>query len=134
MNTYNSELPITGDGRPRRLATPRPKSAVMSSYYQHHVFFCLNQRDDGSACCADHNAKAMQEYAKKRCKELGIAGGEGRVRINKAGCLDRCELGPVMVVYPEAVWYTFVDEQDIDEIIESHLINGKPVQRLMVDR
>jgi (2Fe-2S) ferredoxin len=56
------------------------------------------------------------------------------VRINKAGCLNRCELGPVLVVYPEAVWYTFVDEQDIDEIIESHLINGKPVQRLMVDR
>jgi len=75
----------------------------------------------------------MQEYAKKRCKELGI-NGEGRVRINKAGCLDRCELGPVLVVYPEAVWYTFVDQEDIDEIIQSHLIEGKPVERLMVDR
>ncbi|MDF3831654.1 ferredoxin [Cupriavidus basilensis] len=106
----------------------------MSSYYQHHVFFCLNQREDGGACCADHNAKAMQEYAKKRCKALGIAGGEGRVRINKAGCLNRCELGPVLVVYPEAVWYTFVDEQDIDEIIDSHLVGGKPVERLMIDR
>ncbi|AGW88658.1 MULTISPECIES: (2Fe-2S) ferredoxin domain-containing protein [Cupriavidus] len=106
----------------------------MSSYYQHHVFFCLNQRDAGEDCCANHNAKAMQEYAKKRCKELGIAGGEGRVRINKAGCLNRCELGPVLVVYPEAIWYTFVDEHDIDEIIDSHLLNGKPVERLMVDR
>ncbi|AOY91913.1 ferredoxin [Cupriavidus sp. USMAA2-4] len=106
----------------------------MSSYYQHHVFFCLNERAPGEACCATHNAKAMQEYAKKRCKELGIAGGEGRVRINKAGCLNRCELGPVLVVYPEAVWYTFVDEQDIDEIIDSHLVHGKPVERLMVDR
>ncbi|WP_423195031.1 MULTISPECIES: (2Fe-2S) ferredoxin domain-containing protein [unclassified Cupriavidus] len=105
----------------------------MSSYYQHHVFFCLNQRDDGRACCAAHNAQAMQEYAKKRCKALGIS-GEGRVRINKAGCLDRCELGPVLVVYPEAVWYTFVDEQDIDEIIDSHLVHGKPVERLMIDR
>jgi (2Fe-2S) ferredoxin len=56
------------------------------------------------------------------------------VRINKAGCLDRCELGPVLVVYPEAVWYTFVDQHDIDEIIQSHLIEGKPVERLMVDR
>ena len=56
------------------------------------------------------------------------------MRINKAGCLDRCELGPVMVVYPEAVWYTFVDKEDIDEIIQSHLIEGKPVERLMVDR
>lgn len=74
----------------------------------------------------------MQEYTKKRCKELGI-NGEGRVRINKAGCLDRCELGPVLVVYPEAVWYTFVDREDIDEIIQSHLIEGKPVARLMVD-
>ncbi|WP_354685633.1 ferredoxin [Cupriavidus necator] len=106
----------------------------MSSYYQHHVFFCLNQRDPGENCCANYNAKAMQEYAKKRCKELGIAGGEGRVRINKAGCLNRCELGPVLVVYPEAIWYTYVDEHDIDEIIDSHLLNGKPVERLMVDR
>ena len=56
------------------------------------------------------------------------------MRINKAGCLDRCELGPVMVVYPEAVWYTFVDKEDIDEIIQSHLVEGKPVERLMVDR
>ena len=63
-----------------------------------------------------------------------VAGGEGRVRINKAGCLNRCELGPVLVVYPEAIWYTFVDEHDIDEIIDSHLLNGKPVERLMVDR
>jgi (2Fe-2S) ferredoxin len=105
----------------------------MSSFYQHHVFFCLNQRPPGENCCANFNAQAMQEYAKKRCKELGIA-GDGRVRINKAGCLNRCELGPVLVVYPEAIWYTFVDEQDIDEIIESHLVNGKPVERLMVDR
>ena len=108
--------------------------ARMSSYYQHHVFFCLNQREDGENCCAQHNARAMQEYAKKRCKELGIAGGEGRVRINKAGCLNRCELGPVLVVYPEAVWYTYVDEHDIDEIIDSHLLRGEPVARLMVDR
>ncbi|GAB7544505.1 (2Fe-2S) ferredoxin domain-containing protein [Cupriavidus sp. CuC1] len=105
----------------------------MRSHYQHHVFFCLNQREDGGACCGAHHAQAMQEYAKKRCKALGISGGEGRVRINKAGCLNRCELGPVLVVYPEAVWYTFVDEQDIDEIIESHLVGGKPVERLMVD-
>jgi (2Fe-2S) ferredoxin len=56
--------------------------------------------------------------------------GPGKVRINKAGCLDRCEEGPVLVIYPEAVWYTYVDEQDIDEIVDSHLINGKVVERL----
>ena len=71
----------------------------------------------------------MQGYAKKRVKQLGLA-GTGQVRVNKAGCLDRCELGPVAVVYPDNVWYTFVDESDIDEIIESHLRDGKPVERL----
>ena len=62
-------------------------------------------------------------------KQLNL-NGQGKVRINKAGCLDRCEEGPVLVIYPEAVWYTYVDEQDIDEIVDSHLINGKVVERL----
>jgi (2Fe-2S) ferredoxin len=64
-------------------------------------------------------------------KEAGLA-GLGQVRVNKAGCLDRCAAGPVAVVYPEGVWYTFVDEQDIDEIVESHLRDGKVVERLLV--
>ena len=102
-----------------------------ASFYRHHVFFCLNQRDADHprGSCARHNAEAMQAYAKARVKELGLAGA-GAVRINKAGCLDRCELGPVAVVYPDNVWYTYVDEHDIDEIIESHLRDGKPVERL----
>ena len=99
------------------------------SYYKHHVFFCLNKREAPENCCACHGSEAMQEYAKKRIKELKL-NGEGRVRINKAGCLDRCELGPVAVVYPDNVWYTYVDESDIDEIVESHLRDGKPVERL----
>lgn len=73
----------------------------------------------------------MQEYAKQRVKALGLA-GPGKVRINKAGCLDRCEEGPVVVVYPEGVWYTYVDQNDIDEIIESHLCDGKVVERLRI--
>lgn len=101
------------------------------SYYQHHVFFCLNQRDDGRPCCAARGAAPMQEYAKRRIKELGL-NGEGRVRINKAGCMDRCEEGPVMVVYPEGVWYTYVDQEDIEEIIQSHLVNGRVVERLKI--
>ena len=72
----------------------------------------------------------MQAYAKQRVKERGLA-GRGKVRINKAGCLDRCAAGPVAVVYPEAVWYTYVDAQDIDEIVESHLKNGRVVERLL---
>jgi len=102
-------------------------------YYKHHVFFCLNQRDEGErVCCANSGAKDAQEHAKKRVKELGLA-GPGQVRINKAGCLDRCEEGPCVVVYPEAVWYTYVDNSDIDEIVESHLRDGKVVQRLLLD-
>jgi len=102
------------------------------SHYQHHLFFCLNRRDDGRACCADHDAERLQAYAKDRVKQLGLS-GPGKVRVNKAGCLDRCELGPVVVVYPEAIWYTYVDEKDIDEIIESHLIGGEPVARLRLE-
>ena len=71
----------------------------------------------------------MQAYAKQRVKELGISGA-GKVRINKAGCLDRCEQGPCLVVYPEAIWYTYVDQRDIDEIIDEHLVGGKVVERL----
>ena len=73
----------------------------------------------------------MRGYAKDRMKALGLS-GEGRVRINTAGCLDRCELGPVLVVYPEGVWYTYVDKADIDEIIAEHIQNGRVVERLRV--
>jgi (2Fe-2S) ferredoxin len=71
----------------------------------------------------------LREFAKTRVKELGLS-GQGKVRVNTAGCLDRCEEGPVCVVYPEGVWYTYIDEEDIDEIIESHVVNGIPVERL----
>ena len=73
----------------------------------------------------------MREYAKSRVRELGLAGA-GNIRVNSSGCLDRCEQGPVCVVYPEGVWYTYVDETDVDEIIESHLVDGKPVERLKI--
>ena len=99
------------------------------SYYQRHIFFCLNQRESGENCCADHDAQAAFEHCKARVKAAGLA-GPGKVRVNKAGCLDRCAAGPVAVVYPEAVWYTYVDLDDIDEIVESHLKNGEPVERL----
>lgn len=100
------------------------------SYYQRHIFFCTNQRADGSACCEQHGAQALRDYAKQRTKELGIAGKEGCVRVNTAGCLNRCEAGPVAVVYPDDVWYTFVDKEDIDEIVEEHLQHGRVVERL----
>lgn len=101
------------------------------SYYAKHVFFCCNQRDADAdrPCCAAKGAAQMRDYAKGRIKALGLA-GEGRIRINQAGCLDRCEEGPCIVVYPEGVWYTYVDQSDIDEIIEEHLQNGRIVERL----
>ena len=101
-------------------------------YYKHHVFFCTNQRDDGRPCCAAHDSQALRDYAKAKTKALGLAGA-GQVRINSAGCLDRCELGPVVVVYPEGTWYSYVDQEDIDEIIDSHLRQGKIVERLLLD-
>jgi (2Fe-2S) ferredoxin len=104
---------------------------VIEQYYRYHVFFCVNQREGGAACCADHGAAAMRDYAKARIKELGL-NGPGKVRINQAGCLDRCTRGPVIVVYPEGVWYTYVDEEDIDEIIEEHLRHGRVVERLRI--
>lgn len=101
------------------------------SYYQRHMFICTNQRDDGRPCCANANPQAMVDHAKKRLKALDLAGA-GKVRVQKAGCLDRCEEGPVAVVYPEGVWYTFVDASDIDDIIDQHLVGGTPVDRLRI--
>lgn len=100
------------------------------SYYGRHIFFCVNERANSDACCAQHNAQAAFERCKAQVKAAGLA-GPGQVRVNKAGCLDRCAAGPVTVVYPEAVWYTYVDESDIDEIVASHLKNGQVVERLL---
>jgi (2Fe-2S) ferredoxin len=101
------------------------------SYYKYHVFFCTNKRESGEQCCEQCNATEIRNYAKARIKELGLS-GQGKVRINTAGCLDRCELGPVIVVYPGEVWYTYLDREDIDEIIDEHLSNGRVVERLKI--
>lgn len=103
------------------------------SYYQQHIFFCVNDRgpDSDRPSCNRCGSGEIRDYAKQRIKELGRSGA-GKIRVNQSGCLDRCEEGPVCVVYPEGTWYTYVDEFDIDEIIESHLLNGKPVERLKI--
>jgi (2Fe-2S) ferredoxin len=102
-----------------------------NSYYQRHIFFCTNQRSQGEACCADHPAQQAFDHCKAKVKQAQL-NGPGGVRVNKAGCLDRCAGGPVAVVYPEAVWYTFVDMADIDEIVTSHLQGGRVVERLVL--
>jgi (2Fe-2S) ferredoxin len=99
-------------------------------YFKRHIFFCLNERKNNEACCAQHNAQAAFDHCKAQVKAHGLA-GPGAVRVNKAGCLDRCSGGPVAVVYPEGVWYSYVDHADIDEIVESHLKNGQVVERLV---
>ena len=105
---------------------------MSNTYYKHHVFFCTNNRNGSRQSCEDCNATALRTYAKDKVKAAGMA-VDGGVRVNSAGCLNRCELGPVMVVYPEGTWYTFVDEEDVDEIVEKHLGKGEVVTRLLVD-
>lgn len=101
-------------------------------YFARHVFFCCNQRTESDrASCENHGASALRDYCKSRVKKLGLA-GEGKVRVNQAGCLDRCEQGPVAVVYPEGVWYRYQTQADVDEIVDSHLRDGQPVTRLMI--
>jgi (2Fe-2S) ferredoxin len=97
-------------------------------FFKSHVFCCTNERPAGHkrGCCKEKGAEDLRNYMKARAKEMGLEG----VRINNAGCLDRCELGPTVVVYPEGVWYTCKTRDDADEILESHLKNGKPVERL----
>jgi (2Fe-2S) ferredoxin len=101
-----------------------------SPYFKRHIFFCLNERKNNESCCAQQGAQEAFDHCKAQVKALGLA-GPGEVRVNKAGCLDRCSGGPVAVVYPEGVWYSYVDKADIDEIVESHLKNGQVVERLV---
>jgi len=97
-------------------------------FFSHHVFCCSNRREPGHTrgCCAEKDAEALRDYMKSRVKALGIA----KTRVNNAGCLDRCELGPTMVIYPEGVWYSCKTKADIDEVIAEHLQGGRIVQRL----
>ncbi|WP_119460547.1 (2Fe-2S) ferredoxin domain-containing protein [Rhodospirillaceae bacterium SYSU D60014] len=99
-------------------------------YYQAHVFCCTNERPAGHprGCCRGKGAERLRNYMKARAKELGLKD----VRINTAGCLDRCELGPTMVIYPEGVWYSYSTPADIDEILQTHLMEGRRVERLLL--
>lgn len=99
-------------------------------YYRCHVFCCTNERPGGHprGSCKEKGGERLRNYMKARAKELGLAD----VRINTAGCLDRCELGPTMVIYPEGVWYRAETTQDVDEILETHIKEGGRVRRLIL--
>ncbi len=100
-------------------------------YYQTHILCCCNQRPEGHprSCCGDRGGKELMETMTARIAEMGVE----NVTITEAGCMERCELGPTMVIYPDAVWYSYSNEADIDEIIESHLKGGKLVERLILE-
>ena len=99
-------------------------------YFQAHVFVCCNRRPDGHprGSCAARGSEKLRDYMKVRAKELGLKG----VRVNQAGCLDRCEFGPTLVIYPEGVWYRPETPADVDEILSAHLQAGGRVPRLML--
>jgi (2Fe-2S) ferredoxin len=103
----------------------------MSNFYKHHIFFCNNVRQNGKKCCSQNGAKELYRYAKDRCRESSIL-GKGGIGVSESRCLGRCEHGPVVAVYPDDVWYQYIDEDDVDEIIESHLIGGKEVEHLKI--
>ncbi len=97
-------------------------------FFEKHVFCCTNRREAGHkrGCCAEKGADKLRDYMKDKVKDLGIR----KTRINASGCLDRCELGPCLVIYPEGVWYNYNSKEDVDEIIHEHLQNGRIVERL----
>ena len=99
-------------------------------YYRQHVFCCTNKRAPGHkrGCCADKDGERLRAYMKKRVSDLGLED----IRINTSGCLDRCELGPCIVIYPEGIWYSPKTEADIDEIIAVHLQENGRVERLIL--
>lgn len=102
------------------------------SYYRLHVFVCENRRDGGEACCAARPAAGNAVKFLRDILKGHSLHGKGRVRVNRAGCFNRCDEGPVLAVYPCAVWYRYESDADLREIAESHLVGGKPVERLML--
>jgi len=99
--------------------------------FERHVFVCHNTRPEGAPrpSCTTDGKSELHTQLQQLTKAAGLG---GTVRINKSGCLDQCELGPTVVVYPEAVWYGHVTPDDVDEIIESHIVGGQPVERLVI--
>lgn len=100
-------------------------------YYDLHIFICTNERPEGHerGSCARRGAIALRQYFKTRLKKMGLANS---TRVNSAGCLDRCELGPVCVIYPDGIWYHIRDTKDIDEIIQAHFVDDQIVERLRI--
>ena len=102
-------------------------------HYSKHLFFCTNQKISGKKCCQEADADSMMRFAKQRLQELQMH-GKGAHRVSHAGCLGRCSVGPNIVIYPEGVWYTYSNKDDIEEIIQRHVLKDELVTRLLVDK
>ena len=100
------------------------------AFFEAHLFVCTNRRPDGHrrGSCAARGSEHLRDYMKARAKELGIA----NIRVNSAGCLDRCERGPCLVIYPEGVWYRVDSTADVDAILQDHLVGGGRATALML--
>jgi (2Fe-2S) ferredoxin len=100
--------------------------------FRKHLFICNNKRseDDPRGSCSEKNSDSLIDYAKKRVHELGL---KGEIRVNKAGCLDACAYGPAMVVYPDDTWYSPKTKNDIEVILEKHILNNKIAEELVID-
>jgi (2Fe-2S) ferredoxin len=108
--------------------TRRPDDPPL--FFEAHLFVCCNRRPDGHprGSCAAKGSEKLRDYMKARAKELGL----GRVRVNMAGCLDRCELGPCMVIYPEGVWYRVNSTADVDAVLQRHVAGGERATDLLL--
>lgn len=101
------------------------------SYYHKHVFFCHHIREEGNAkpCCGKQaEVTALREYARKKLKQMGLSS----VRTSLSGCMGRCNEGPVLVIYPNSIWYKYASEQDIDDIIEASVLKNDIADKLIL--
>ncbi len=129
MQTPNAE-PVSAD-TVERGGEQRPEPAADAPpFFRRHVFCCTNLRAPGHSrgCCSEKGSLELRNYRKARVKAQGL----DRVRVNVSGCLDRCELGPTMVIYPEGIWYRYESREDLDEILQTDLLGGGRVGRLML--
>jgi len=102
-----------------------------TTFYTKHVFVCANQKAPGKICCANTGGEPFFDYMKQQLKKLDVHGA-GKIRMTQSGCLGRCKRGPCLVIYPEGVWYSYASKDDIDEIIQTHLIHHGVVDRLLI--
>lgn len=100
--------------------------------YDKHIFICVNQREPGAArrSCGEAHGLEIVDAFKKKLKELNLP---IRLRAQKAGCLDICDFGQTVAIYPDGVFYVGVQQSDVDEIIEEHIIHNRPVERLILE-